>query len=225
MKKISYIIIAIFLCVGSFAQGYEGWVVNSDNNGAVKGNYGFSNDLILMTDSQPLLLFPSKDTYFTMEDTTTSNTKRYKIWLTLNNEPLKSKGILYQSKESSILIAPFVNNRQLLSEKYLVEFQIKNIETIKLRKNKKIGNGILIGAITGLAVGGLIGLISGDDPPEQWFAYTAGEKAIIIGTTFAIGGAGIGAALGSIKIKVPINGNYAVYKKNTNKLRKYSFKK
>ena len=151
-----------------------------------------------------------------------SNKKKYKTWLTLNSEPFKSKGILYQSKESSILLAPLVKNKQQISDKSLVEFQIHNIETIKLRKKNKIGKGILIGAVTGLVAGGLIGLIDGDDPPDTWFALTAGDKAIIAGVPLAICGAGIGAAIGSIKIKIPINGSNNKYRKNKNELRRYS---
>lgn len=153
-----------------------------------------------------------------------SNKKMYKTWLTLKSEPFKSKGILYQSKESSILIAPMVKNRQLISDKYIVDFQISNIETIKLRRNNKIGKGILVGAITGLVTGGLIGLIDGDDPPGTWFAFSAEEKATIGGVYLAVCGAGIGAIIGSIKIKIPINGSSEKYRKNKISLRGYSVK-
>jgi hypothetical protein len=153
-----------------------------------------------------------------------SNKKMYKTWLTLKSEPFKSKGILYQSKESSILIVPMVKNRQLISDKYIVDFQISNIETIKLRRHNKIGKGILVGAITGLVAGGLIGLIDGDDPPGTWFALRAEEKAIIAGVPLAVCGAGIGAIIGSVKIKIPINGSSEKYRKNKSSLRRYSVK-
>ena len=153
-----------------------------------------------------------------------SNKKRYRTWLTLNSEPFKSKGILYQSKESSILISPLVKNRQQISDKSLIEFQISNIETIKLRKSKKIGKGILIGAVTGLVAGGLVGLIDGDDPSGTWFALSAEDKAVIGGVYLAVCGAGIGALIGSIKIKIPINGNSEKYRKNKTDLRRYSVK-
>ena len=158
-----------------------------------------------------------------------SNKKRYRTWLTLNSEPFKSKGILYQSKESSILIAPLVKNRQQISDKTLIEFQIRNIETIKLRKNKRVGKGILIGAVTGLVAGGLVGLLSGDDPPCNsggliCFRSTAEEKAVIGGVYLAVFGAGVGALIGSIKIKIPINGSSEKYRKNKTDLRRYSVK-
>ena len=158
-----------------------------------------------------------------------SNKKLYRTWLTLNSNPFKSKGILYQSKESSILISPGVKNKQQISDKSLVEFQIRNIETIKLRKSKKIGKGILIGAVTGLVAGGLVGLISGDDPPCSsggliCFRFSAEEKAIMAGVSLAVCGAGIGALIGSIKIKIPINGSSKKYSKNKTDLRRYSVK-
>lgn len=153
-----------------------------------------------------------------------SNKKRYRTWMTLNREPFKSKGMLYQSKESSILISPMVKNKQQISDKSLVEFQISNIETIKLRKNKRIGKGILTGAITGFVTGALIGIVDGDDPSGTWFALSAEEKAIIAGVPLAVCGAGIGALIGSIKIKIPINGSSEKYRKNKTDLRRYSVK-
>ena len=158
-----------------------------------------------------------------------SNKNRYKTWLTLNSEPFKSKGILYQSKASSILIAPFEKNKQQISDKTLIEFQIRNIEKIKLRKTKKVGKGILIGAVTGLVTGALIGIIDGDDPPcssGSWicFRYSAEEKAVMTGVPLAVFGAGVGALIGSIKIKIPINGNSEKYRKNKTDLRRYSVK-
>lgn len=225
MKKLIFTFIAILYFSVCFAQRYEVWVKKSDASNKTKGNYGFSYDPDLIIDSKPSILFTSKDTYFAVEDTTTSDIKMYKIWLTLNNEQLKTKGIFYQSKASSILIAPLVNKRQFLSEKYLTEFQIKDIETIKLRKNKKVGKSVLIGAITGLAVGGLIGLMSGDDPPGTFLRYTAEEKALFLGVPLAVGGAGIGAIVGSVKIKIPINGNSDKYKNNKTNLIEYSIKK
>ena len=152
-----------------------------------------------------------------------SNKKMYKTWLTLNSEPFKSKGILYQSKESSILIVPLVKNRQQISDKTLIEFQIRNVETIKLRRKNKIGRDILVGAVTGLVTGGLMGFASGDDPPG-WFSFSAEQKAAMLGVPLSVFGAGIGAIIGSVKIKIPINGSPEKYRKNKNNLRNYSVK-
>ncbi|MBT6004512.1 MAG: hypothetical protein HOG79_02240 [Prolixibacteraceae bacterium] len=67
MKKIICSIITVLLCFGSFAQRYEVWVRTPENN-RIKGNYAFSNDSVLMLYSNPSLLFPSKDKYFSWDD-------------------------------------------------------------------------------------------------------------------------------------------------------------
>lgn len=53
--------------------------------------------------------------------------------------------------------------------------------------------GLAIGAVAGLA----LGLADGDDPPENWFAMTAGEKAMAAGAGLGLLGMGIGAGVGA----------------------------
>jgi len=157
--------------------------------------------------------------------------KIYRTWVSLNSEPFKIKGVLYEVKYSSILVSSSIVIQDYSTDRFeMVELHINNIETIKTRRNNNIGRGVLIGAITGFAVGGLIGLLSGDDPPcppGSYFCirFTAEEKALGAGVSLAVSGAGIGALIGSIKVKIPINGSSNSYNRNKNKLRKYSIKK
>ena len=78
----------------------------------------------------------------------------------------------------------------------------------------------MFGAAGGLAVGILIGVISGDDRgsggPGFNFAFTAEEKALGAGIPLAVLGAGGGALLGTIKVRFPLH--------RINKLRDYSIK-
>lgn len=149
--------------------------------------------------------------------------KIYRTWISLNNESNKIRGFLYEANDSSILVS-----RSLVIKGYspdrskMVNLNIINIETIKIRKNNNVGKGFLFGTLTGFALGGLIGLISGDDPPEDWFAFTAGEKAILLGVPFGVIGAILGGEIGTIKLKIPINGSMNNYNRNKNKLRGYS---
>ncbi|MFD2998754.1 hypothetical protein ACFS7Z_00135 [Pontibacter toksunensis] len=156
--------------------------------------------------------------------------KIYRTWITFNNKPLQTEGVLYEIKDSSILVSSSVAIKDYSTDRVeTLKFNINEIETIKIRRKNSVGRGILTGAITGFAVGGLIGLISGDDPPcpqGTWFCFrlTAGEKALITGIPFSIGGAGIGALVGSVKVNIPINGSIDNYNKNKNELLKYSIK-
>ena len=76
---------------------------------------------------------------------------------------------------------------------------------MKARRKGRIGRGVFIGALTGFAIGGLIGLIDGADPPDTFLAYTAEDKAIVLGLPLAVVGAGLGGLLGSIKVTIPLN--------------------
>lgn len=67
MKKTILTIISTLIFFAGFGQRYEVWVGTSAVNG-VKGNYGFSNDTVLMIYSNPSLIIPSKDSYFDWDD-------------------------------------------------------------------------------------------------------------------------------------------------------------
>ncbi len=149
----------------------------------------------------------------------------YATWISLNNEPFKINGVLYEIKDSSILVSSTIFFKDY-SKGRMVNLHINNIETIKIRRIDRAGKGVLIGAITGFAVGGSIGIISGDDPPTQHLLrFSAGQKALMYGCPLAFGGAVIGGLIGSIKIKIPINGSVNNYNRNKNQLIEYSIKK
>jgi hypothetical protein len=62
------------------------------------------------------------------------------------------------------------------------------------------------GAGIGFLAGALLGLASGDDPSNEWFAYSAGEKALAGGFVFGLIGTGVGALIKSDKwAEVPLD--------------------
>jgi hypothetical protein len=64
----------------------------------------------------------------------------------------------------------------------------------------------LEGAGIGFLFGAVVGLASGDDSSDQWFAYSAGEKALAGGFGFGLIGAGVGALIKSDKwAEVPLD--------------------
>ena len=85
-----------------------------------------------------------------------------------------------------------------------------------------------------MVAGVVSGAASGDDTPcsqqnlsffEPCVSLTAGEKAIIlrfIGLSF---GALVGVIAGASKVKFPINGDFASFERQREKLKKYSIKK
>ena len=116
-----------------------------------------------------------------------------------------------------------------------ISIDASNIGIIKIRRKGKIGNGVLVGALTGSATGALIGLFSGDDPDTTGgFSFygeevtwtnkgtKAGEKALAIGISMAFVGSGVGAIIASKKEKIFINGDINNYNNQLEILKSYS---
>ncbi len=80
------------------------------------------------------------------------------------------------------------------------------INTIALKEKRAGLKGALIGLGAGAVVGAIIGFASGDDPPEQFLAFTAGEKAFGLGLLGGSTGALIGGIAGALSKKVFIIG-------------------
>ena len=141
--------------------------------------------------------------------------KIFRIWVSLKSDPYKIKGVLYEIKDSSILVSNSAIKKDYSMGRFeVVEIQISNIKKIKIRRKGSMLNGIWIGALSGFVVGVSIGLVE-----------DAGGWAIYGGAFFAAIGVGVGGLLGLIKIGIPINGSMDNYNINKDKLKKYSVNK
>lgn len=150
--------------------------------------------------------------------------KVYRTWVSLNNEPFKIKGVLYELKDSSILVSSSLVIQDFRDLKLdVIDLKTHNIETIKIRRHKSIRKGAWIGVATGFVLGGIIGA-SLEEPCNQddlCFNLLPGMYASI----GMAGGAAIGAVIGSFKLTIPINGSINSYNSHKSKLREYSIKK
>lgn len=168
-----------------------------------------------------LLYIPS---FSSAQEDTLQIPKIYKTWIKQVSGD-KIKGVLYQTNDSGILIANTFSRKDLFLDNYQITgFNNNDLDKIHLRGLNNIGKGILWGTFGGLFVGAIIGFASGDDPPNVLFSMTAAEKALGLGIFGGVSGAVIGVALGSIRIRIPINGNLDNFNKNKELLKKYSFK-
>jgi hypothetical protein len=157
---------------------------------------------------------------FAQEDTL-HKSKIYKTWIT--GGPFEREGVLYQIMDSSLLIANSIYKKDFLLGKYkLTNIKYKNIEIINTRAINGVRNGALLGLAGGLLTGVLIGYSQGGEP-RGFYWFTAKEKAIIGGLIGGLSGAGIGTWIGSIKIKIPINGSFENFNKNKQQLKTYSY--
>lgn len=146
---------------------------------------------------------------------------QYHAWITSVNSTFGEQGFLYQLKDSSVLLSNVsnFNNRKM----QLQEFQIAEIGLIKVRKRDKMLKGAALGALAGLGFGIVTGLMEGDDPQSHWIRFDAEDKALILGALFMPAGAVIGAMIGNITTKIPINGSFDTYQKQKQKLLRYSW--
>jgi len=157
----------------------------------------------------------------------------FKTWITVGGGG-KIRGTLYQTKDSSIVIANSFNKLVLQSGKFdLSTVNFKNISLIEAREDNVVSKGLwkgaLAGAMTGFFTGALIGLASGDDEDCFLFCMTAEEKALLGGLSFGLIGLPVGAGVmaiitsSSLKITIPISGNYERFSENKERLKKYSY--
>lgn len=145
---------------------------------------------------------------------------KYKVWISLPDKPYEVNGTLYELKDSSLLVSNYKTYSDfIIHNNPTIELYINNIDLIETRKRNRIGMGILIGAVSGFVAGGLIGLTRGDDAEQ-----TTGQKAVIGGLSLAAAGGLVGLLVGSVKVVIPIEGNFIKYKDQRLKLQKYSTK-
>ena len=150
----------------------------------------------------------------------------YKIWVSLNNDPKILNGVLYKIKDSSILVSNSIIKEDYTTGRFeLSKINYQNIDIVKIRVKNSVGIGILKGAVAGFAIGALIGILSGDDNPDEiYFASTAERKAVVDGIILSLIGGNIGAMVGNIKVKIPINGDMGNFNRNRIRLNKYTIR-
>jgi hypothetical protein len=146
----------------------------------------------------------------------------YKTRISLNNGQKIMEGVLYEVNDSSVLVSNSLLKKDYSTGKFNVtKISFNNIDLVKIHRENSIRTGTLIGAVTGFAVGGLIGLFLGDDSPGF---FSARDKALLFGFPMAIGGTALGGLVGSIRIRIPINGSMDKFNGNKSRLKKYTIR-
>lgn len=152
----------------------------------------------------------------------------YRAWILFNNQSEKFKGLLYDIKDSSLILTNSYSHSDYQSGSYeTTVIDYRDIFIIKVRKNKNVLYGFLGGLSIGFLTGAIIGGIQGDDicPTGHWclFQMTAGEKAMVGGILGGLSGSIIGTLVGGIKINIPINGRADAFDSARRRLKSYSY--
>ena len=154
---------------------------------------------------------------------TTTKIKKYRTWVFTDGGTGKIKGTLYEIRDSSVVMSQTIvihkEAERIQADSHIISYD--HIDVIKVRRQGQVGRWAGFGSVMGLVVGGMAGFISGDDPPGL-FSMTAEEKALGAGIPLAILGGITGAAFGSKRIKIPINGNFSTFNSAKSKLNDYS---
>lgn len=152
---------------------------------------------------------------------------KYKVWVYLNDSSKVEKGYLYKVTDSTILISKTyrkLDNPNLITK----EFPIGRIEEIKLAKQGRLGNSMLIGSSVGLTIGAYIGGRSAREEQQDgldsggWLGLAGIDNiagGMMIGTVLGFAG---GAAIGSSKIIIPLQGSMELYQKYKEQLSEYA---
>lgn len=132
------------------------------------------------------------------------------------------KGPLLDVNDSSVTI---------LSKGTPVPIPVNSIRALKFRRKAAVGRGALVGGITGLGLGAIIGSASGDDECPQGsiclYEANAGETALAGGLVFSGVGTVVGVLIGSLssKEKITINGKREILQANQQKIKEYLFER
>jgi hypothetical protein len=106
-------------------------------------------------------------------------------------------GYLYAITDSSLLFSAerlFPRPMDSLAHRGLHSFGYREMGEVDIYRKGAIGRSMLLGLGIGVATGALLGVIGGDDPPNELIAFSAGEKAAVFGLT----GGTIGVVIGLI---------------------------
>ncbi len=123
------------------------------------------------------------------------------------------KGYLAEISDSALFISsmPRALHSTATSYKFTQKFDYRNIGEVRIQPKGTMGKSILIGAVTGLVAGLIIGAISYTPPQndaEELFNPPKGAVIAAAGLTFAAIGTGVGALIGSHHDKYLINGEW-----------------
>lgn len=153
------------------------------------------------------------------QDQDTSKAYGAKVFMMADTSLIE--GYLYQLKETSVSIS----NSSLLASPTMTirEVDVKDIQRMEFQKKGGLGKRMLIGAIAGAAIGGIIGYASGGSN-GQIISFSPGETALMLGIPLGVAGALVYGYAGA-KIRIPIHGSSEIYYKKNKDLKKYSLLK
>lgn len=141
--------------------------------------------------------------------------KKYKVWLTLINQPGKVEGYLYAVNDSSLVVS---STSEIMKDEVSATLSnaiaIANISKIKLRRKGSLWKGYIIGTSIGIGTGIILGAAGGGEGTEILAA------AGMLGIAGSIIGTPIGGISGTKKYN--ISGNQEIFLNYQQELKTFS---
>ncbi len=151
--------------------------------------------------------------------------KFYHTWIIPEKGSKGKSGVLYQIKDSSVLVSNSPNRQDYYNNNfYTTQFDIREIKAIKVRRQGQ-GFAVLVGGLSGAVVGGFISAAYMDHLEKTMnpfgFAFGGFMQGILPFIVSTGIGIGIGAILSS-KITIPIQGSQGQFNARKKKLNEYA---
>ena len=143
--------------------------------------------------------------------------KIYETFVYSDNTPNKLKGVLYEIKDSSIIVSNSKLKKDYSTGNFkLAEISFNNINLVKTRRINNAKRGVWKGAVGGLGI--VIGMAGVAAPGSP-----LGEAAVLFSAPIIAAGAVIGALVATHLNKIPVNRSIENFNRNRHRLQKYSY--
>jgi len=147
--------------------------------------------------------------------------KIYKTWIKTSEGPQKIKGVLFEIRDSSIMVSNSLKKRDYYHGNFNVsKVDVQMMDVVKIKRAGSGDRATVIGMLSGFAAGGLIGYFVTQFPDGS---FNPGGNMLFAAWCTGLGTI-IGAVVGSVKIRIPIDGSQEKFDLNKSRLNEYSIK-
>jgi hypothetical protein len=142
----------------------------------------------------------------------------YKTRISLNNYRGQLKGVLFEIKDSSVLISNSLVKADYSSGNFKVTYiHFSDIDHLSIRKKNRVLNSTLLGSVAGFTTAYIAAnSVTKNKDESAFFMFIYGVPSVALGACF-------GALIGSFRINFPVKGSFEYFKRNETRMEKYSY--